>query len=94
MANYRLSNTAEEDLIRIFNYGVHRFGEAQAEKYFNDFYAAFERIAKHLFSFDAVDYIKTGYRRCISGVDSIYFRVHDDTVEIMIIVGKQDQSSL
>ena len=94
MAKYRLSNTAKEDLIRIHHFGVQKFGMKQADKYFNDFFDAFNRIAERPFSFEAVDFIKSGYRRCVSGSDSIYFRIVDDTVEIMTIVGKQDLEKL
>lgn len=37
MAEYRLSNEAKNDLIRIHQYGLMNFGEAQADKYFNTF---------------------------------------------------------
>ena len=90
MANYKISNTAKEDLIRIHQYGVYRFGEKQAEKYFNAFFDSFERIAKNPFAYEGVDQIKKGYRRCICGVDSIYFRLKNDVVEIMTIIGKQE----
>ena len=67
-----------------------RFGEAQAEKYFNSFFKYFEIIAQRPLSFESVDFIKEGYRRCVCGSDSIYYRVMDDTVEIMTIIGRQD----
>lgn len=38
MANYKLSNAAKEDLIRIHHYGVERFGMQQADAYFNSFF--------------------------------------------------------
>lgn len=38
----------------------------------------------------SVDYIKKGYRRCVCGVDSIYYRINQNIVEIMAIVGRQD----
>ena len=38
----------------------------------------------------AVDDIREGYRRSVCGVDSIYYRIVDDTVEIMCILGQQD----
>ena len=47
MANYRISNTAKEDLIRIHQYGVHRFGEKQADTYFNALFNSFKRIAQN-----------------------------------------------
>lgn len=90
MAKYRLSNEAKGDLIRIHHYGVKKFGLAQADKYFNSFFEYFDMIAQRPFSFESVDFIKTGYRRCVIGPDSIYYNINDDVVEIMAIVGRQD----
>ena len=90
MAKYRLSNEAKEDLIRIHQYGVERFGFVQADKYFDSFFECFDIIAERPFSFESVDYLKKGYRRCVCGVDSIYFRINEDIVEIMAIVRRQD----
>ena len=88
MANYKLSNLAKEDLIRIHRYGVDKFGMTQADKYF-------DRIAKNPFSFELVDYVKTDYRRCVCGSDSIYYKIGDNnSVEIMAIIGKQDLKNI
>jgi len=94
MGNYRLSNAAKEDLIRIHHYGVKRFGIHQADKYFNDFFDCFNMIARQPYSFESVAHIKNGYRRCVCGIDSIYFRITDDTVEIMAIIGRQELDSV
>lgn len=94
MAKYRLSNTAKEDLIRIHQYGTQKFGTRQADLYFEAFFTAFDRIAERPFSFEAVDFIKEGYRRCVSGADTIYFRVVDESAEIITIIGKQDLEKL
>lgn len=94
MANYKLSNTAKEDLIRIYQYGFQKFGESQADKYFNAFFEHFEEITRRPYSFEAVEHIKPGYRRCVCGVDSIYFRINKGTIEIMAIIGKQDLKKL
>ena len=90
MANFRLSNSAKEDLIRIHHFGVKKFGMAQADKYFDAFFDHFELIARQPLSFESVDFIRTGYRRCVCGSDSIYYKVTSDKVEIMAIIGKQD----
>jgi len=90
MDNYKLSNEAKEDLIRIHKYGVVKFGMRQADKYFNKFFEYFEAISQNPFSFESVDYIRSGYRRCPCGVDTIYFRLNENEVEIMAIVGKQN----
>jgi len=90
MAKYRLSNAAKEDLIRIHHYGVKKFGMTQADKYFDSFFKYFDIIAQRPFSFESVDFIKNGYRRCVCGSDSIYYRINEDIVEIMAIIGRQD----
>jgi toxin ParE1/3/4 len=94
MAKYRLSNEAKEDLIRIHHYGIEKFGMSQADKYFDTFFEYFDMIAQRPFSFESVDYIKKGYRRCVCGSDSIYYRINKDVVEIMAIVGRQDINTI
>lgn len=90
MSKYKLSNTAKEDLIRIHHFGVSRFGMKQADKYFNSFFKYFELIAQRPYAFESVDFIKPGYRRCVCGSDSIYYRINNNIVEIMTIIGRQD----
>jgi len=41
-----------------------------------------------------VDYVKKGYRRCPCGSDTIYYRIDNNIVEIMAIVGMQDLKNL
>ena len=94
MAKYKLSTVAKEDLLRIHHYGVKKFGMVQADKYFYSFFESFDIIAHRPFSFESVDFIKAGYRRCVSGTDSIYFKVNNDIVEIMTIIGRQDLNSI
>ena len=96
MANYRLSNTAKEDLIRIHHFGVRTFGVNQADKYFDSFFEQFDRITKRPYSFESIDFIKKGYRRCVCGSDSIYFKINDNdkVVEIMTIIGRQDLKNI
>jgi len=94
MAEYRLSSVAKEDLIRIHQFGVKKFGITQADKYFYSFFDYFEIIAQRPFSFESVDYIKEGYRRCPCGSDTIYYRINDSMVEIMAIIGMQDLKNI
>ncbi|MCP9198507.1 type II toxin-antitoxin system RelE/ParE family toxin [Gramella sp. GC03-9] len=94
MSNYKLSIAAKQDLIRIHQYGMKRFGEVQADKYFETFFEYFKIIADQPYSFEAVDHIKPGYRRCVCGVDSIYYRIIQSKVEIMTIIGRQDLNKI
>ena len=94
MANYRLSNEAKNDLIRIYQYGISQFGVVQADAYFDAFFVCFNTIAERPFSFESVAYIKPGYRRCVCGADTIYFKVNANTVDIMTIIGRQNISNI
>ncbi len=94
MAKYRLSDAAKEDLIRIHHYGVKKFGGDQADRYFNTFFEYFEIISQQPYSFESVDFIKKGYRRCVCGSDSIFYRINNDDVEIMAIIGRQDLKNI
>ncbi|MEK7719536.1 MAG: type II toxin-antitoxin system RelE/ParE family toxin [Bacteroidota bacterium] len=94
MVRYRISNEAKEDLIRIHHYGIEKFGVTQVDKYFDSFFEYFDIITQRPFSFESVDYIKTGYRRCVCGSDSIFYRLNNGVVEIMAIVGRQDLNSI
>ena len=94
MAKYLLSNAAKEDLIRIHHYGVEKFGIAQADRYFDAFFRCFDIISQRPFSFQSVEHIKKGYRRCVCGSDSIYYRLNDNAVEIMTIIGHQDLKNI
>lgn len=93
MAIYKLSPEAKDDLYRIWVYGSKKFGVEQADRYFAAFFHQFDLIAKDPFLFQSVDYIRLGYRRAVSGVDSIYYRLAGDNVEIMAIIGRQDAYS-
>ncbi len=94
MSKYRLSNEAKEDLIRIHQYGVRKFGISQTDKYYNSFFEYFNIIAQRPLSFESVDYIKKGYWRCVCGSDSIYYKINGDIIEIMAIVGMQDLNNI
>lgn len=90
MANYKLTNEAKADLIRIHQFGVKQFGVRQADKYFNSFFDHFNLISRNPFAFESVDFIRPGYRRCPCGSDSIFYRIVNNQVEIIAIIGKQD----
>ena len=88
--NYKLSEDAKTDLIRIHQRGVREHGQNQADKYYMAFFDRFEQLAEQPHLYQAVDDIREGYRRSVCGVDSTYYRADGDTVEIMNIIGRQD----
>lgn len=90
MGNYRISEDAQIDLIRIHQRGVRIYGEEKADEYYFNFFEQFEEIAKHPESYQAVNHIRFGYRRSVCGIDNIYYQIEGNTVEIMNIIGRQD----
>jgi toxin ParE1/3/4 len=90
MANYRINEDAKADLQRIYRRGVLEFGEEQADRYFDALFERFDELAVQPYQYQAVDEIRSGYRRSVCGVDSIYYRIVGSTVEIMRILGQQD----
>jgi len=91
MYSYKLSVEAENDVIRIYEYGFYKFGMIQADKYYNELFECFNKIAKNPLMFPTAEHIKEGYRYCVSGVDTIYFKIKkNNSIEIITIVGRQD----
>ncbi len=84
---YRLSLEAEEDLIRIYRYGLGRFEVDQATKYYFGLIEHFERIAYNPYQFVSAEHIKPSYRSCNFKADTIYYRIAEE-VEIMAIIGR------
>ena len=60
MVSYRLSAAADEDLDRLFDYGIERFGLEQAERYYDGLIEHFEELADSPRQWQAVDHIRTG----------------------------------
>ena len=90
MGSYRLSDQADADLARIYQWGVRTHGVEQADAYFLQLIERFQQIADKPLMYPAADGVRKGYRRSVCGRDSIYYRITEDTVEIMAVIGRQD----
>lgn len=88
MDDYILSEAAKRDLKNIYRFGYHKFGEQQAEKYFNGLIACFEEISKNPLQFQRIPELGD-YHRCVYISESIYYRIVDERVEIMAIIESQ-----
>jgi toxin ParE1/3/4 len=89
MYEIRLNDKAKEDLFRIYEYGVSRFGVKQADIYFAMIHDCFDKIASNPYLFPEAYKFRMGYRYCVSGSDTIYYRLNYNVVEIMAIIGRQ-----
>jgi toxin ParE1/3/4 len=90
MATYKLNQDAEDDLKRLYRHGIREFGIVQADKYFDALFERFDQLAAEPLLYRAVDEIRPGYRRSVCGAHSIYYRLNQDIVEIMRILGRQN----
>jgi toxin ParE1/3/4 len=90
MYSYKLSIEAEMDIIRIFEYGVHQFGVAQAVRYYEMLFDCFNKIASNPFMFPKVTTYKNVERYCVCGIDTIYYNIGEKQIDIITIVGRQN----
>ena len=94
MAAYSLSQLAEEDIRRLYRYGIERFGLVQADRYFDGLFARFDAIAESPMLYPQVDHIRPGYRRSVYGAHSIYYRASGTAVEIMRVLSRENPDTL
>ena len=94
MASYRLSLRADEDLSRVYEYGLIHFGQDRADRYYDGLIERLEAIAVRPRLWPAVDHIRLGYRRSVYGRHSIYYRIDSDVIMIVRILGQQDSQQL
>ncbi|MGB5352269.1 MAG: type II toxin-antitoxin system RelE/ParE family toxin [Woeseia sp.] len=92
MGEYRLSKSAEDDLIAIAQYGDEKFGVVQSNRYRDQLKQRFSVLAEQPQLYPTVDHIRTGYHRSVCGAHSIYYRVDAQGVEIMRILKHQNSS--
>lgn len=90
MAIYRLSEAADSDLERLYNFGINNFGLVLADQYFDGIMDRFQRNADMPRLYPAVDDIRKAYRRSVFGSHSIYYVLIDDGVKIVRILSRED----
>ncbi len=90
MENYELSQAADEDFEKIFEYGIDTFGLEQALEYQEGMKRRFEELAEHPKLYQAVDHISQGSRRSVYGKHSIYYRIESKGIRILRILKHQD----
>ncbi len=90
MGTYKLNHDAEDDLKRLYRHGVLEFGVEQADRYFDTLFERFDQLVAEPQLYRAVDEISPGYRRSVCRAHSIYYRMNQDTVEIMRVLGREN----
>ncbi len=86
----KISAVADANLDSIYEYGFTQWGEEKADTYYDALISHFQQLCENPFLYAAIDDVRPGYRRSVSGSHSIYYRITDDHIEIMAIIGRQD----
>ena len=87
MPKYRLTRKAENDLLSIASYGIEQFGVEQSRQYYNKLKERFDKLAEQPELYPLVEHVRKGYRRSVCGVHSIYYRIDQESVEIVRVLG-------
>lgn len=90
MAHYKLSKAADADIEQIFTFGIDNFGVEQATTYHLHLKARLQKVADTPLIYQEVAHIMPGVRRSPFGSHSIYYRITNDSIFIIRILGRQD----
>ncbi len=85
----KISRRAEQQLQKLYIDGFNAWGAKQADYYYDKLIIHFELICETPLIFMSVDSIRAGYRRSVCGKHSIYYRLINNTIEIMGVLKKQ-----
>ncbi|CAA6813171.1 MAG: Unknown protein [uncultured Thiotrichaceae bacterium] len=69
-----LSQEADYDLDRLYTDGFIRWGEVQADTYYEGLLSHFDDLCINPYLYRAVDEIREGYRRSVYGKHAIFYR--------------------
>jgi toxin ParE1/3/4 len=91
--SYTLSPLAEIDLEEIWLYTFQKWSLAQADSYHRDLVATFEGLASGTKRGRDVD-VRPDYLKCPVGSHMIYFRDHDDQIEVIRVLHQRQDAKL
>ena len=83
MANYLLSELAQQDIISIRDYTMDTWGQEQVSKYLSQLEQRFEWLAENPQLGKKRDDVKEGYRSYPEGRHVIFYRITEGGVEVI-----------
>ncbi|MEM9761639.1 MAG: type II toxin-antitoxin system RelE/ParE family toxin [Pseudomonadota bacterium] len=92
MSRLLFTPLAKSDLAEIWDYTVERWSLAQAETYVREIDAACHELAAGARTSTAIDDIRPGYRKAVTGKHVVFFTLSNagDTVVIRILHQSRD----
>lgn len=89
MADYELSNKADEDLTEIHIFSYQRFGEARADAYLLSLEERFLTLAGQPNLGRKVDHVRKGHVRYEHASHSIFYKTKKDGITVMRVLHKK-----
>lgn len=83
MKRYILSPAAKTDITNILKYTIQKWGKAQADKYILELRERMRWLADNPMLGRTRDEVKEGYRSFKEGSHIIFYRIAEDTIEII-----------
>ena len=90
MPKVELTQSAEQDLEGILEYGIQQFGIPAAIQYYDDLVLQFDELLLSPKRFPLRDQIREGYRVCIHRSHDIYFKETECGILIVRILNRQN----
>ncbi len=88
-----ISKEADHDLENLYVDGFRRWGETQADHYYDGLLSHFDALCENPYLYRAVDEIRLGYRRSVYGKHSVFYRIVDNNIEIMGLIKSENRFS-
>lgn len=86
MSEYLLSEKADQDLVEIYLFSYHRFGEARADAYLLALEERFETLAGQPGIGRRIDHIREGYYRYNHASHAIFYTLHEKGILIVRVL--------
>ena len=86
---FELSELAQSDLEKIWNYTAMNWSSKQANKYYNEIFAKIEKVCENPLTGRSIEYIKKNHRKINVVSHMIIFKVVNDVVFIDRILHKR-----
>jgi toxin ParE1/3/4 len=85
---------AREDILEIWRYGALTWSPMEADRYYLDLLAAFERLKDNPQMAPVVPEVKVGIRRLLSGAHCVYYRVEGLEIIVLRVLHQSADSGL
>lgn len=90
---YKLTKAAEDDLARLYEWGIDHFGVEAADSYYDGMISRLEAIAEEPMLWQGVDHISPGYRRSVLKAHAIYYQIAADLDLVVRILGRENPAT-